>query len=107
MSDRKEEKCVGLKGAGELDWAGSILKAGNSREYFTGSWRSFRPIWHEDRCKQCMFCWAFCPDSAIEVKDGKMTGINLFHCKGCGICAKECPDKFNAIEMIEERDAKE
>ena len=24
-----------------------------------------------------MLCWAYCPDSSIEVKDGAMTGIDL------------------------------
>jgi pyruvate ferredoxin oxidoreductase delta subunit len=35
------------------------------------------------------------------VKDEKMTGIDFEHCKGCGICAKECP--FKAIEMEVEK----
>jgi len=36
----------------------------------------------------------------IKVKDGKIVGIDLNHCKGCGICAHECP--VDAIEMVEE-----
>jgi pyruvate ferredoxin oxidoreductase delta subunit len=41
---------------------------------------------------------------SIDVKDGKMVGINLDYCKGCGICALECPGKKGkkAIEMVEE-----
>jgi Pyruvate/2-oxoacid:ferredoxin oxidoreductase delta subunit len=35
------------------------------------------------------------------VKDGKVTGINYDYCKGCGICAEECPVK--CIAMVEER----
>ena len=37
------------------------------------------------KCSNCMLCWAYCPDSSIEVEDGAMTGIDLFHCKGCGV----------------------
>jgi pyruvate ferredoxin oxidoreductase delta subunit len=33
------------------------------------------------------------------LKDGKMVGIDLEHCKGCGICAAECPVKGKAIHM--------
>jgi pyruvate ferredoxin oxidoreductase delta subunit len=43
-----------------------------------------------------------CPDSAVFAEDGKMMGFDLDHCKGCGICAVECPDKVKAIKMVEE-----
>ena len=78
-----------------------ILEAGTAKNFKTGDWRSSKPIWNSEKCKQCLICWLFCPDSSIEVKDGKMTGIDYEHCKGCGICAKECP--FKAIEMEVER----
>jgi pyruvate ferredoxin oxidoreductase delta subunit len=44
-----------------------------------------------------MICWVFCPDSSILVKEEKMVGIDYDHCKGCGICAHECPT--GALEM--------
>ena len=47
-----------------------------------------------------------CPDSAILVEDAKVVGIDLEHCKGCGICAAECPPKVKAIKMVLEREAK-
>ena len=47
----------------------------------------------------------YCPDASIEVKDGQMTGIDYEHCKGCGVCAREC--KFGAISMVNEQDAKQ
>lgn len=82
----------------------AVPDAGNAAEYQTGTWRTERPIWDEDKCNHCMICWAFCPDSSILVKDEKMVGIDYYHCKGCGICAVECPRK--AIEMISESEAK-
>jgi len=45
-------------------------------------------------------CWVYCPDSSILVKDSQMAGFDLDHCKGCGICAAQCPTE--CIEMVEE-----
>jgi pyruvate ferredoxin oxidoreductase delta subunit len=39
----------------------------------------------------------YCPDGSVLVEDGKILGIKMSHCKGCGICAKSCPK--DAIEM--------
>lgn len=95
------------EGAGwkEIPRGGLILEPGNAVTYETGDWRTFRPVWHEDRCIQCLLCWVYCPDAAIEVRDGKVTGIDYKHCKGCGICATECPDKAHALEMVREEEA--
>ena len=35
----------------------------------------------------------------MKIENGKVVGIDLDHCKGCGICAEECPRK--AVSMIE------
>jgi len=86
----------------EIPIGGLIVEPGTSKAYKTGSWRSFKPIWHEDRCIQCLLCWNSCPEPAIFVSDGKMTGFDYDYCKGCGICAKVCPKKANAIEMVPE-----
>jgi 2-oxoacid:acceptor oxidoreductase delta subunit (pyruvate/2-ketoisovalerate family) len=92
------------KGWRECTPAGLVLEPGNAIEYETGTWRSFRPIIDMEKCTHCMFCWIFCPDGSIMVKDSKVIGVDLKHCKGCGICAQECPRK--AITMIEESKAK-
>jgi len=47
-----------------------------------------------------MLCYFYCPDASIIVENGKAVGIDLLHCKGCGICAKECP--AGAIAMKSE-----
>ncbi len=91
-----KEKKPGWK---ELPRGGLILDAGNAHEYQTGGWRINRPEWIEENCIHCLFCWVYCPDSSIETREGKMTGINYEHCKGCGICAEVCPAKKTAIEM--------
>jgi len=83
---------------------GDVVKAGTAAEFKTGDWRSERPTWIPERCIQCLFCWIACPDSSVLVKDQKMIGFDYDHCKGCGICAKECPVKpKKAIEMGPER----
>ena len=86
----------------ELPMGGIIPEAGTADKYKTGGWRTNRPIHHPDKCSNCLMCWIYCPDSAIQVQDGKVVGINLEHCKGCGICARECPLKDKAITMTAE-----
>ena len=100
MSNKIAEK---KKGWRDLPIGGMILEAGNSAEYNTGAWRTFKPVHDQNKCTNCLLCWIYCPDSAIRVKDGKFLEFDLEHCKGCGICAKECPDKIKAITMAEER----
>ena len=79
----------------ELHEGGIIREAGNAHDYQTGDWRTFVPEFVEENCIHCMFCWIYCPDSAIEIDTSgdkpRMKGIILDHCKGCGICAQECP----------------
>lgn len=83
-----------------------IPEAGNSNDYVTGGWRSDRPVRVEEKCTQCLLCWIFCPDTAVIVEDEKVVGFDLDHCKGCGICADQCPTnpKFDskAITMVPE-----
>ena len=92
------------KGWGELPIGGIVERPGTALDFHTGDWRSRRPVWHEEKCIQCLLCWAFCPDSSILVKEGRVVGIDLSYCKGCGICARECPPKAEAIEMLDEAD---
>ena len=91
-----------LKTWQEIPIGGLILEAGNAETYKTGDWRSMRPIINLEKCIHCLTCWINCPDSAIIVEDEKMVGFDYDHCKGCGICAYECPVK--CIEMKPEAD---
>lgn len=63
------------------------------------SWRTFKPVINEDACIGCMKCYIVCPDGVV-FKKGKKVDIDYDYCKGCGICAHECP--VNAIEMVKE-----
>ncbi len=84
----------------EASQGGIVANPGNSVEVETGSWRVLKPILDLERCVYCMICWVFCPDSSFIVEQDKLLGIYYDHCKGCGICAKECPKK--CIEMVHE-----
>ncbi|MFX1257519.1 MAG: pyruvate synthase subunit PorD [Promethearchaeota archaeon] len=89
-----------MKGWKEIPEGGLIIEPGNSMEYKTGSWRAQKPIRNEEKCLHCLVCWIFCPDGAIIVENEKIKEINYDYCKGCGICANECP--IQAISMEEE-----
>jgi 2-oxoacid:acceptor oxidoreductase delta subunit (pyruvate/2-ketoisovalerate family) len=52
-------------------------------------------------CFECDNCYGVCPDNAvIKLGPGKRFKFNYDYCKGCGICAQECP--CGAIKMIPE-----
>lgn len=82
--------------------AALILEPGSADSYETGDWRSERPVFDAQKCIHCLICWVYCPDSSILVVNDKVTGIDYKHCKGCGICASECPPKVKAITMVSE-----
>ncbi len=53
-------------------------------------------------CFECDNCFGVCPDNAvIKLGPGERYAFNYDFCKGCGICARECP--CGAIEMVPER----
>jgi 2-oxoacid:acceptor oxidoreductase delta subunit (pyruvate/2-ketoisovalerate family) len=53
-------------------------------------------------CFECDNCYGVCPDNAvIKLGPGQRYQIDLDYCKGCGICAAECP--CGAIQMEPEQ----
>lgn len=84
----------------ELTPGGEIYEGGTAAQTITGEWRANVPTYHADKCRQCLLCAPFCPDSSIPVVDGKRVDFDLDHCKGCGICWKVCP--FGAITFGKE-----
>lgn len=68
----------------------------------TGDWRALRPVVDRGRCVKCANCWLYCPVQCV-VEKSTWFDINLATCKGCGICAEECPHR--AIEMVPEAES--
>jgi len=70
-----------------LDWKGAVREA--LRCMTCGS------------CTECDNCLTFCPDAVVhhDERAGLYT-VDLLHCKGCGICAAECPR--GAIVLVPE-----
>ena len=52
-------------------------------------------------CFECDNCFGVCPDNAVvKLGPGLRFRFDYDFCKGCGLCAKECP--CGAIEMVPE-----
>lgn len=101
MSEEKKELGERMK----LPWkhmpvGGIIFQAGSSVEYRTGDWRiTKKPVIDHKKCIMCLLCWIFCPDVSI-IRSESQVDVDYYHCKGCGICAAECP--VHCIDMVEE-----
>ena len=93
MSDIHEVKGGTFPKVDEIPLGGIIPSNGNGVTYVTGSWRTQRPIFNAAACTNCLLCWLHCPDNSIILEQGKVVGIDVDHCKGCGICAEECNSK--------------
>jgi 2-oxoacid:acceptor oxidoreductase delta subunit (pyruvate/2-ketoisovalerate family) len=107
-----EEKKVIWRGV--KDMPPMAVSLGSMRVNLTGNWRNVRPVINYEKCTRCMICWKYCPEPSILIKmpeeiglkpEGKYAGkeipvIDLNYCKGCGICAVECP--VECIELVKE-----
>ncbi len=74
---------------------------GTSMTNKTGSWRTYRPVFDHSKCIACGTCDRVCPEGIChQTKDGKYD-TDLDYCKGCGLCAAECPVKCIKMELEE------
>ncbi len=71
----------------------------------TGTWSKLKPVIDLNKCipaksgkPSCFNCWLYCPEAVIERKIPPE--INLEYCKGCGICAEECPVRAITMEEV-------
>jgi pyruvate ferredoxin oxidoreductase delta subunit len=93
------------KSENELTWKdleiGCIVtEPGSSREYRTGDWRSQKPTYDFNKCIKCGLCQIYCPEGCIGQNAEGYFQANMYWCKGCGICSKECPTRV--ITMVNE-----
>ena len=75
----------------------------NSFTASVADWRIEKPIFNKDFCIDCQFCWIYCPDISIISRDKKLIGVDMDHCKGCGICVEVCPTNPKSLLMFPEQ----
>jgi len=80
-----------------METEAGLVGPGSFKENKTGSWKVFHPEYSKDKCTMCNFCWFYCPEGCIYRKGDQMD-FDMEYCKGCGICANECPAE--AIKMV-------
>lgn len=78
----------------------AICEPGSAAKLKTGDWRSMAPQLDEEKCIKCALCEMYCPEFCISQQEDEFYRSDLDYCKGCGICAHECPK--DAITMIVE-----
>jgi 2-oxoacid:acceptor oxidoreductase delta subunit (pyruvate/2-ketoisovalerate family) len=84
----------------ELPGGGSVSPA-EAAQPRTGGWRTgVKPAVDLSRCVNCLLCWLYCPDSAVQLEGTTFTGFDYAYCKGCELCAEICPT--GAVEMVED-----
>lgn len=100
----------------EIPIGGKIKKAGSSKDFKTGGWAVYEPIWDKEKCTKCLTCVNFCPENCIYFRNpltdstsslrarlkagpsallgaSEKIEIDYNYCKGCGICSEVCPTK--------------
>ena len=95
------------KSESELTWKDMeigciVTEPGSARQYQTGAWRSQRPTYDFSKCIKCGICQLFCPEGCVEQNQDGCFEANLYYCKGCGICARECWTRV--ITMVDEEE---
>ena len=101
--------------------AGKLVDPCSTQITKTGAWRTFVPVIDHKECIKCNLCEIYCPEGCIHQVPSKDVdallkyGYNqdqisslpndeilfvpdLNYCKGCSVCAHECPRR--AIEMV-------
>ena len=89
-----------LKHWGELRVGGTVVP-GETAQPRTGGWRTgLKPEVSLDLCVNCLLCWLYCPDSAVQLDGTTFTGFDYDACKGCELCSVVCP--VDAIAMVDD-----
>jgi 2-oxoacid:acceptor oxidoreductase delta subunit (pyruvate/2-ketoisovalerate family) len=102
MSNQQRQE----KGWRELALAAVSQKV--STDFLTGDWKTFMPIPDFKKCVSCLTCVMLCPEGAARwSSDLKKVIFDLTYCKGCGICANECPTKAIVMKMPEKSEGEE
>ncbi len=106
VSDEEFKTWVKEKwGYKKLPMAGST-PPGSAKFFRTGDWAAQIPQLVIENCTSCLKCYFYCPDNAITMvpdEDGKKhPKFDYFYCKGCGVCANECPGRKGETAIVME-----
>lgn len=75
----------------------------SSIRFTTGDWKTYMPVRDLEKCTVCLTCVLLCPEGAINYRpEAEKIAIDLTFCKGCGICANECPTKAISMKIDDE-----
>ena len=86
----------------DLEIGNIVTEPGSARQYESGTWRSQRPTYQFSRCIKCGLCALYCPEGCIAQDEEGHFVADLFYCKGCGVCARECwPRVITMQEEVE------
>jgi len=96
--DGKIDECSAFTPQRDRDYSEN-----NSHVASVADWRLIKPVFNKDFCIDCQFCWVYCPDVSIISRDKKIIGIDMDHCKGCGICVEVCPTNPKSLLMFPEQ----
>ncbi len=96
--DGKIDECSAFTPQRDRDYSEN-----NSHVASVADWRLIKPVFNKDYCIDCQFCWIYCPDVSIISRDKKVIGIDMDHCKGCGICVEVCPTNPKSLLMFPEQ----
>ncbi len=90
---------------------GSVQKPVIGEAGKTGTWSTLKPFIDETKCipvkakkPSCFNCWLYCPEACVERSIPPK--IDFDYCKGCGICAEECPVKAISMKEVNSNDRK-
>jgi pyruvate ferredoxin oxidoreductase delta subunit len=86
----------------DIEVGAIVTEAGSASQYKTGDWRSQRPTYNLTQCIKCATCQIFCPEGCINEDAEGHYVADLYYCKGCGVCARECPTKVITMVLEEE-----
>jgi len=89
----------------EVSIAGVCSKS--SLGFYTGDWKTYYPVRDLEKCTKCLTCVMFCPEGAIKWAPEKSDiWFDMSFCKGCGICANECPTKAITMKLPQQDEGK-